>query len=81
MVAQMAAGEVVGVLADAIAGKPAPTGVCIDANPLKYKAWPLASKKKQNNPQATGIHDDNYYEGSLGHTRRLPGPEAAVFIQ
>lgn len=51
------------------------------ANPLKYKGWPPASKKIEKTPQATRFDDDNYYEGSLGHTRRLPGPEAAVFIQ
>jgi len=45
---------------------------------LNYKGWHHASKKNQKNPQATGYHDDNYYVGSLGHTRRLPGPEAAV---
>jgi hypothetical protein len=45
---------------------------------LNYKGWHRASKKNQKSPQATCFHDDNYYEGSLGHTRRLPGPEAAV---
>ncbi|MCU1728126.1 hypothetical protein NTD86_14150, partial [Pseudomonas sp. 7P_10.2_Bac1] len=49
-------------------------------NPLKHKARTPASKKIQKSPQASCHHDDNYYEGSLGHTRRLPGPEAAVFI-
>ena len=32
-------------------------------------------------PQATRLPDDNHYEGSLGHTRLSPGPEAAVSIQ
>ncbi|CAN1599805.1 protein of unknown function [Pseudomonas mediterranea] len=42
------------------------------------KGWPPASKFFEKSPQASSQSDDNYYEGSLGHTRRLPGPEAAV---
>jgi len=38
MVAQMAAAEVVGVIADAIAGKPAPTGFAQDL-------WELACQR------------------------------------
>ncbi|MNF52717.1 hypothetical protein D3C84_340740 [compost metagenome] len=48
---------------------------------LNIKGWHAATKKLQKTAQAKPLHDDNYYVGSLGHTRRLPGPEAAVSIQ
>jgi hypothetical protein len=51
------------------------------ANPLFLKGWQSASKFFEKSPQASSQPDDNYYEGSLGHTRRLPGPEAAVPTQ
>ncbi|HWT69092.1 MAG TPA: hypothetical protein VN214_08275, partial [Pseudomonas sp.] len=48
---------------------------------LKTKGWHPAIKNFKKSPQANRYHDDNYYVGSLGHTRRLPRPEAAVSIQ
>jgi hypothetical protein len=48
------------------------------AKPLFLKGWQSASNFFEKSPQASPQPDDNYYEGSLGHTRRLPGPEAAV---
>ncbi|CAI8843163.1 hypothetical protein EMIT0P44_290018 [Pseudomonas sp. IT-P44] len=48
------------------------------AKPLFYGGWQCDGKFFSKWPKATCIRDDNYYEGSLGHTRRLPGPEAAV---
>jgi hypothetical protein len=50
----------------------------IGVNALILLGWQVASKKNRKTPQATCTADDNYYEGSLGHTRRMPGPEAAV---
>src|SRR3546814_3964287 len=38
----------------------------------------LDGKFFEKTAKASSDYDDNYYEGSLGHTRRLPGPEAAV---
>ncbi|WP_433886510.1 hypothetical protein [Pseudomonas vranovensis] len=46
--------------------------------PLISLGWQGAIKKFAKSPKATAPDDDNYYEGSLGHTRRMPGPEAAV---
>jgi hypothetical protein len=46
--------------------------------PLISLGWQGAIKKFLKSPKATAPDDDNYYEGSLGHTRRMPGPEAAV---
>jgi hypothetical protein len=51
------------------------------SNTLKLKGWHAATKKIEKTAQAKPPRDDNYYVGSLGHTRRLPGPEAAVSIQ
>jgi hypothetical protein len=53
-------------------------GGWIVGKPWFYRGWQGDGKKFQKSPQATCIDDDNYYEGSLGHTGRLPGPEAAV---
>src|SRR3546814_14025216 len=38
----------------------------------------LDGKFFEKTAKASSDYDDNYYEGSLGHTRRLPGPEYAV---
>jgi hypothetical protein len=48
---------------------------------LKIKGWHPATKNLQKTPQAKPLHDDNYYVGSLGQTRRMSGPEAEVSIQ
>jgi hypothetical protein len=48
------------------------------ASPLIYEGWQRDGKFFSKSPKASCNLDDNYYEGSLGHTRRLPGPEAAV---
>jgi hypothetical protein len=48
---------------------------------LKIKGWHAAIKKFEKTPQAKPPHDDNYYVGSLGQTRRMSGPEAEVSIQ
>jgi hypothetical protein len=48
---------------------------------LIYEGWQADGKKSEKTAKASSDYDDNYYEGSLGHTRRLPGPEAAVSIQ
>ncbi|MDQ3202459.1 MAG: hypothetical protein M3Q94_09890, partial [Pseudomonadota bacterium] len=43
--------------------------------------WQCDGNIFSKTPKASCIYDDNYYVGSLGHTRRLPGPEAAVSNQ
>jgi hypothetical protein len=48
------------------------------AKSLFHGGWQSDGNFFSKSPQATCDPDDNYYEGSLGHTRRLPGPEAAV---
>lgn len=51
----------------------------IDKPLILWGGWVMAFFRKC--PQATHADDDKHYEGSLGHTRRMPGPEAAVPIQ
>jgi hypothetical protein len=45
-------------------------------NPRQKQGWRSGGKKFSNCPQAPSRYDDKHYEGSLGHTRRLPGPES-----
>jgi hypothetical protein len=45
-------------------------------NPRQKQGWRSGGKKFSKCPQAPCRYDDKHYEGSLGHTRRLPGPDS-----